>query len=127
MWTRRWSPGQRGVACIRDSDPQAGVKGSVALRDEVLDGPNVGAVAREVIGGVAFPAAKDPCRISRISIHQMNLLAGIEANAGLSGLEIGLSGESLTNVVVEKASQEEERTEKAPHPAAQLTTLIRYV
>jgi len=49
MWMRRWSPGQGGVACIRDSDLQAGVRGSVALHDEVLDGPNVGAVAREVI------------------------------------------------------------------------------
>ena len=115
------------MACTRDSDPQAGVKGSVALRDEVLDGPNVGTVAREVIGGVPFPAEKDPCRISRISIHQMNLLAGVEANAGLSGLEIGLSGESLTNVVVEKASQKEERRGRAPHPAVQLTKLIRYV
>jgi len=42
----------------------------------------------------------------------MNLLVGIEASAGLSGpckCEIGLGGESLTNVVFEKASKIEER------------------
>jgi len=70
----------------------------------------MGAVTREVLGGVAFPAEEGPCYISGIGFFQVNHLTRVEPNTGLSslrGCKVGLGGEGLTNVVVEREKSDE--------------------
>jgi len=65
----------------------------------------MGAVMREVLGRVAFRAEEGPCYISGIGFCQVNLLTRVEPNTGLRslrGCKVGLGGEGLTNLVVER-------------------------
>jgi hypothetical protein len=105
-FVRRGEP-SRGVGPVPATTPRAGARGSVAFRNEVLDGPRVGAVAR---GG----------RRSHIAaLGSTNGSSGrcqVEANAGFSRLrkrKVELGGESLTNVVVEGQAREKVKSESS--------------
>ena len=95
--------------------PRTGVRGGGASRDEVLDGRGVRTIVGEMLRGVALPAQGRTRYIGGICVVHMDSPPGVEANAGFRSLrkcKIGLSGVSLTNVVVKwQAGQKGEKRE----------------